>query len=103
MPLSWASYKSRLEWLMGIDHTITSDQGTVFRRLRLALFRNGLKVSLESNRTRLFGTLATCLIVAAFTFGVGIYLFEQLEKNKIPFKGAIVEALFDLLFFTLGS
>jgi len=88
---------------MGIEIPITADQGLVFRRLRIALFRNGLRLALQSSRTRLFGTFATCLIVAAFTFGVGIYLFDQLEKNKIPFKGAIVEALFDLLFFTLGS
>src|ERR1700722_3610406 len=92
-----------LEWFMGIEIPISADQGLVFRRLRISLFRNGLRLALESGRTRLFGTFATCLIVAAFTFGVGIYLFDQLEKNKIPFKGAILEALFDLLFFTLGS
>jgi ABC-2 type transport system permease protein len=88
---------------MGIEIPIIADQGSVFRRLRISLLRNGLRLALESGRTRLFGTFATCLIVAAFTFGVGIYLFDQLEKNKIPFKGAILEALFDLLFFTLGS
>jgi ABC-2 type transport system permease protein len=47
--------------------------------------------------------LGTSLFVAAFTFGVSLYLFNELAVNKIPFKGAIVEALFDLLFFTLGS
>jgi ABC-2 type transport system permease protein len=88
---------------MGIEIPIAADQGSVFRRLRFALLRNGLRVGMQSGRTRLFGTLATCFIVAAFTFGVGLYLFDQLEKNKIPFKGKIVEALFDLLFFTLGS
>ncbi|HEV3387090.1 MAG TPA: hypothetical protein VG097_19885 [Gemmata sp.] len=88
---------------MGIEIPITADQGSVFRHLRISLFRNGLRVSMQSGRTRLFGTLATCIIVAAFTFAVGLYLFDQLEKNKIPFKGKIVESLFDLLFFTLGG
>jgi ABC-2 type transport system permease protein len=41
--------------------------------------------------------------VSLFTFGVGLYLFNQLAVNNIPGKGAIAEALFDLLFFTLGS
>jgi ABC-2 type transport system permease protein len=88
---------------MGIELPLTADQGRIFRRLRLTLFRNGLHLALENGRTRLFSTLITCLIVALFTFGIGLYLFDQLSKNKIPFKGAIVEALFDLLFFTLGS
>ena len=88
---------------MGIEIPSTADQGRVFRRLRLSLFRNGLRMALQSGRTRLFGTLATCLVVALFTFAVGMYLFDQMAKNKIPFKGLIVEALFDLLFFTLGS
>ncbi|HEV3436859.1 MAG TPA: hypothetical protein VG122_05845 [Gemmata sp.] len=88
---------------MGIELPLTADQGRVFRRLRLVLFRNGLRLALENGRTRLFTTLITCFIVAAFTFCVGLYLFDQLAKNKIPFKGAIVEMLFDLLFFTLGS
>jgi ABC-2 type transport system permease protein len=82
---------------------VAADQGRIFRRLRTTLFRNGLRVALESGRARLFGTLATCVFVALFTFAVGLYLFDQLRQNNIPFKGAIVEALFDLLFFTLGS
>jgi ABC-2 type transport system permease protein len=88
---------------MGIEIPISADQGRVFRWLRLTLFRNGLRLALQSGRTRLFGTLITCVVVALFTFGVGMYLFQQLGKNNIPFKGLIVEALFDLLFFTLGS
>jgi ABC-2 type transport system permease protein len=79
------------------------DQARVFRWLRFRLFRNGLRVALESGRTRVVSMAATSLIVAAFTFGVGLYLFNQLAVNNIPFKGQIVEALFDLLFFTLGS
>src|SRR3569623_859536 len=47
--------------------------------------------------------LLTSAIVAAFTFAVGWYLFHQLAANRIPFKGAIVASLFDLLFFTLGG
>jgi ABC-2 type transport system permease protein len=88
---------------MGIELPLIADQGRVFRRLRHTLFRNGLRLALENGRTRLFTTLITCFIVAAFTFGVGLYLFDQLAKNRIPFKGVIVEMLFDLLFFTLGS
>ncbi len=88
---------------MGIEHPPTADQGRVFRRLRFRLFQNGLRVALESSRTRLLTMALTSLVVAAFTFAVGLYLFNQLAANKIPFKGAIVEALFDLLFFTLGS
>jgi ABC-2 type transport system permease protein len=88
---------------MGIELPATADQGRVFRNLRLMLFRNGLRVALANGRARLFGTLMTCVVVSVFTYGVGLYLFDQLAKNSIPFKGAIVEALFDLLFFTLGS
>lgn len=88
---------------MGTEPPPFADQGRVFRRLRMALARNGFRVAMESGRTRLFGTVATCGVVSAFTFAVGLYLFHQLSRNNIPFKGAIVEALFDLLFFTLGS
>jgi ABC-2 type transport system permease protein len=88
---------------MGIELPPVADQGRVFRRLRLALFRNGLRAALEHGRTRLVTMVATSLVVAAFTFGVGLYLFNQLAVNNIPAKGAIAEALFDLMFFTLGS
>jgi ABC-2 type transport system permease protein len=88
---------------MGIELPAVADQGRVFRGLRLALLRNGLRVALEHGRTRLVTMIATSLFVAAFTFGVGLYLFNQLAVNNIPAKGAIAEALFDLMFFTLGS
>lgn len=88
---------------MGIELPPVADQGRVFRRLRLTLFRNGLRAAMEHGRTRLVTMIGTSIFVAAFTFGVGLYLFNQLAVNNIPFKGAIVEALFDLLFFTLGS
>jgi ABC-2 type transport system permease protein len=88
---------------MGAELPPIADQGALFRRLRLQLLRNGLRVSLQSGRVRLFTMLATSAIVAAFTFAVSLYLFNQLAINNVPFKGAIVEALFDLLFFTLGT
>ncbi|AWM41953.1 hypothetical protein GobsT_69150 [Gemmata obscuriglobus] len=78
-------------------------QAALFRRLRLQLFRNGLRVALENGRVRLVTMIATSAVVAAFTFAVSLYLFNQLRVNNIPFKGAIVEALFELLFFTLGT
>ncbi|HEY3787540.1 MAG TPA: hypothetical protein VGL71_01740 [Urbifossiella sp.] len=81
----------------------TLHQPRVFRQLRLRLVRNAFLVALESGRIRLFTMLLTSTIVAVFTFAVGWYLFHQLAANKIPFKGAIVSSLFDLLFFTLGS
>ena len=81
----------------------TSHQPRVFRQLRLRLARNALRVALESGRLRFFTMILTSAIVAGFTFAVGWYLFNQLAANKIPFKGAIVSSLFDLLFFTLGS
>ncbi len=83
--------------------TLVADQPRVFRRLRTRLVRNGLRVSLEAGRIRFFSMIATSLIVAGFTFGVSWYLFDQLAINRIPFKGAIVSSLFDLLFFTLGG
>ncbi len=79
------------------------DQARVFRQLRLRLVRNGLRVALEAGRVRLLTVLATSAFVALFTFGVSWYLFHELAINSIPFKGVIVESLFDLLFFTLGS
>jgi ABC-2 type transport system permease protein len=78
-------------------------QPPLFRQLRLRLARNALRVALESGRIRFFSMILTSAIVAAFTFAVGWYLFHQLAANKIPFKGAIVSSLFDLLFFTLGG
>ncbi|MCE9565566.1 MAG: hypothetical protein K8U57_26385 [Planctomycetes bacterium] len=80
-----------------------ADQASTFRSLRTRLFRNGLRVALEHGRTRLFTMLFTSVFVFVFTLGVGFYLFNQLAKANIPFKGAIVEGLFDLLFFTLGT
>ena len=88
---------------MGAELPAVADQGALFRRLRYQLFRNGLRVALENGRMRLFTMIATSVVVAAFTFAVSLYLFDQLKVNNIPFKGAIVEALFDLLFFTLGT
>lgn len=88
---------------MGAELPPVADQGSLFRRLRYGLFRNTLRVSLQSGRMRLFTMLATSAIVAIFTFSVSLYLFNQLAINNVPFKGAIVEALFDLLFFTLGT
>src|SRR6478736_2887096 len=80
-----------------------ADQARVFRRLRASLFPNSLHVALEHGRARLITMSASSLFVAAFTFAVGLYLFNQLTVNNIPAKGAIAEAPFDLMFFTLGS
>jgi ABC-2 type transport system permease protein len=80
-----------------------ADQARVFHRLRTTLFRNALHVALEHGRTRLVTMIASSAFVAVFTFAVGLYLFNQLAVNNIPGKGAIAEALFDLMFFTLGS
>ena len=88
---------------MGDEVPAVADQGALFRRLRVTLLRNGLRVALENGRVRLFTMIATSGVVAAFAFAVSLYLFGQLKVNNIPFKGAIVEALFDILFFTLGT
>jgi ABC-2 type transport system permease protein len=88
---------------MGAELPPVADQGSLFRHLRMRLFRNGLRVALENGRVRLFTMIGTSTVVACFTFAVSLYLFNELAVNKIPFKGAIVEALFDLLFFTLGT
>ncbi len=88
---------------MGAELPAVADQGRLFRRLRLRLVRNGLRVALQHGRVRLFTMIATSAVVAVFTLAVSLYLFNELAANKIPFKGAIVEALFDLLFFTLGT
>ena len=88
---------------MGAELPLVADQGRLFRQLRYKLLRNSLRVALENGRVRLFTMIATSAVVACFTLAVSLYLFDQLAANKIPFKGAIVEALFDLLFFTLGT
>ncbi|MCI0704713.1 MAG: hypothetical protein L0241_26960, partial [Planctomycetia bacterium] len=88
---------------MGAEIPAVADQSALFRRLRTRLFRNSLRVAMESGRVRLFTMIGTSIFVAVFTFAVSLYLFNQLAVNNIPFKGAIVEALFDLLFFTLGT
>src|SRR5262249_54662161 len=88
---------------MGAELPPVADQAGVFRRLRVRLFRNGLRVMLEHGRLRLFTMVLSSLLVAAFTFGVGVYLFNQLMTANIPPPGAIGAALFHLLFFTFGS
>ena len=88
---------------MGTELPAVADQPAVFRRLRVRLARNGLRVALEAGRVRFVSMILTSLIVAGFAFGVSWYLFHQLAANNIPFKGAIVASLFDLLFFTLGG
>jgi ABC-2 type transport system permease protein len=88
---------------MGAETPPVADQAALFRRLRVRLFRNGLRVALENGRVRLFTMIATSAVVAAFTFAVSLYLFNELAASRIPLKGAIVEAVFDLLFFTLGT
>lgn len=88
---------------MGVELPPVADQGRLFRRLRVRLVRNGLRVAMQNGRVRLFTMIATSALVAAFTLAVSLYMFDELARNKIPFKGAIVEALFDLLFFTLGT
>src|SRR5438046_1896561 len=88
---------------MGTNLPPVADQPAIFRRLRVRLLHNGLRVALASGRLRLATVIGTSAFVAAFTFGVSWYLFHQLAVNNIPFKGVIVESLFDLLFFTLGG
>jgi ABC-2 type transport system permease protein len=88
---------------MGTELPPVADQAGLFRRLRGRLLRNGLRVALEQGRTRLFTLAATTALVAVFTFLAGNYLFGQLARANVPFKGMIVEALFDVLFFTLGT
>jgi ABC-2 type transport system permease protein len=78
------------------------DQAAVFRRLRYRLVRNGLRVSLESGKIRLFTMLGTSAVVAAFVLALSWYGFRELFQYKIPVKGLIVGGLFDLMFFTLG-
>jgi len=82
---------------------LAPDQASTFRQLRARLFRNGLRVALQNSRTRLVTMLGTSAFVFGFTFAVGMYLFNQLAKTNVPFKGGIVEGLFDLMFFTLGT
>src|SRR5688572_243242 len=79
------------------------NQPAVFRRLRVRLARNGLRVALEAGRVRFFSIILSTLMVSGFAFAFSRYLFGQLAANNIPFKGAIVGSLFDLLFFTLGA
>ncbi len=81
---------------------VAVDQAAVFRRLRYRLVRNGLRVSLESGKIRLFTMLGTSAFVAAFVFALSLYGFHELFQFKIPVKGLIVGGLFDLMFFTLG-
>ena len=88
---------------MATVDALAATQPRIFRWLRGRLVRNGLRVALAAGRVRFFSMIATSLIVAVFTFGVSAYLFHELAINRIPFKGAIVASLFDLLFFTLGG
>jgi ABC-2 type transport system permease protein len=81
----------------------TVDEAAVFRRLRWQLWRNSLRTAWQSGRTRLLTVIGTSSLTAIFAFSLSFFLFRQLTIHNIPVKGAIAEALFDLLFFTLGS
>src|SRR5829696_5462117 len=83
--------------------TTAAHQPAAFRRLRVRLARNGLRVALEGGRVRFASVVFSTLVVSAVTFGFSLYLFGQLTARDIPFKGGIVGFLFDLLFFTLGT
>ncbi len=78
------------------------DQGAVFRRLRLRLLHNGLRVALESGKVKLFTMLSTSAVVALFVFALAWYGFHEMVVYNVPAKGLIVGGLFDLMFFTLG-
>jgi ABC-2 type transport system permease protein len=88
---------------MNALQTGSVDQAATFRRLRVRLLRNCLRVALEAGRIRFITVLFTSSFVAVFTYAVSWYLFHELADKNIPFKGLIVESLFDLLFFTLGG
>src|SRR4051794_31677377 len=72
---------------MSVSLPPVADQARVFRRLRVRLFRNALREALEHGRLRLVTMVLSSLLVAAFTFGLGVYLFDQLVTANIPLRG----------------
>jgi ABC-2 type transport system permease protein len=79
-----------------------ASQAVIFQRLRYSLFRNALGLLLEQSTIRVISIVLTSLVVWGSIFGVSWMGFQFLANKQIPFSGAIVSMLFDMLFLSLS-
>ncbi|HEY8505934.1 MAG TPA: hypothetical protein VIL46_15220 [Gemmataceae bacterium] len=79
------------------------DQARLLRRLRARQLSNAGWQMLGNSRLKLFTMVLCSLVVWGFVFSVSWWGFGFFAQKKIPFAGAIVGTLFDLMFFALGG
>ena len=79
-----------------------SNHAATFWRLRMRLFRNARTQLFGNSRTRLVTMIASSLVVWLAVYGAAHGGFHLLNSQKIP-SGAIVDLIFNAMFFTLGT
>lgn len=79
-----------------------SNQTVAFRKLRLRLFRNARAQLFDNSRVRLLTMIASSLVVWLAVYAAAHGGFRLLNSQKIP-SGAIVDLIFNAMFFTLGT
>ncbi|MFO0845606.1 MAG: hypothetical protein U0797_25010 [Gemmataceae bacterium] len=76
----------------------------LFRRLRLAMLRNGWREFRQGSLVRPVTVLLSCLFVAAFVFAISVAGFHFfIRAMQMPAHGLVIELLVGLLFFSLGA
>src|SRR5216684_1213370 len=78
------------------------NQPLLFQRLRWRLLHNSTTVVLRSSPVRLISILLCSLLVWGGIFGASAWGFYELHVQNIPFAGAIIGTVFDLLFLALA-
>ncbi|HEX3148158.1 MAG TPA: hypothetical protein VHR66_08735 [Gemmataceae bacterium] len=77
-------------------------QAILFHRLRWRIARNAGTQLLGNSRMRLVTAIACSVVVCAAVFALAYYGFGRLQEENIQ-SGAILELLFNAMFFTLGG
>lgn len=78
------------------------NQAATFWKLRHRLFRNSGTQLFGNSRVRLFTMVASSAVVWAGVYAVAHGGFRLLDNQRIP-SGAIVDLIFNAMFFTLGT
>jgi ABC-2 type transport system permease protein len=78
------------------------NQPVLFQRLRWRLLHNSTSVVLRSSPVRLISILLCSVLVWGGIFAASAWGFYELHVQNIPFAGAIIGTVFDLLFLALA-
>jgi ABC-2 type transport system permease protein len=81
---------------------VQPNQPMLFQRLRWRLLCNSTSVILRSSPVRVIGILLCSAVVWGGIFAASSWGFFELQRQNIPFAGAIIRTVFDLLFLALA-